>query len=68
MLRSPSTITDLISRLSNGDDPTPEELRRLQKIQALQIAQIGEQYLAETMDDLEAAEEQLKQLVGRSNV
>ena len=42
----PGRIQGLIERLEAGDDPTPEELRRLALLQALDVAKLGEDYVS----------------------
>lgn len=61
MIGVPDTIANLIDRLEAGDDPTPEELRRTQRLQALHIARIGEEYLLESLEREDAAHEQFRQ-------
>lgn len=64
MIEVPSMITDLIERLEAGDDPTPEELRRAQRLQALYIAKTGEDYLRDSLEHGQLADDSLKQSLG----
>lgn len=55
-----SRVSDLIEQIEAGADPTPEELRRVQQLQALDIAKAGEDYLKSAVTDMEAADAVLK--------
>lgn len=45
MIQVPSRVSELIQRLEAGDDPTPEELRRVARLQALDIVRAGEDFV-----------------------
>lgn len=64
MIPVPSVLDGLIERMEAGDDPTPEELRRAQRLQALHLAKAGEDYLRESLEQEQAADEQFKQSLG----
>jgi len=60
MLQWPSRISGLIEQLERGEEPTPEQLRRLQQLQALDIAKAGEDYLKLALTEMESADAILK--------
>jgi hypothetical protein len=56
MLWPQSRVSDLIERLENGDDPTPEEMQRILRLQALDIAKAGEDYVKQGIVMQESAD------------
>lgn len=64
MIGVPSTLDKLIARLDDGEDLTPEELRRAQQLQALHIAKAGEDFAREAAEREDEADEQLRQVLG----
>jgi hypothetical protein len=63
MIEIPSRISALIERVERGDDPTPEELRRIQLLQAFDLAKAGEDYARQAMEREERRTEEFRQLL-----
>lgn len=63
MITFPARITKLIERLEAGDDPTPEELARLGRLQALDVARIGEEYVQQAVAENERRTEEFRQIL-----
>ena len=58
MIQVPSRVSELIQRLEAGDDPTPEELRRVARLQALDIVRAGEDFVRQqSLEDEKRAHE-----------
>jgi hypothetical protein len=54
-----SRISGLIEKMEQGVDPTPDELKRIERLQALDIAKFGEDFLKQAITDQDAADSQL---------
>lgn len=58
MLSFPSRVSELITRIESGQELTPADLQRAQRLQALDIAKAGEDYLRQTVERLEARDQE----------
>jgi hypothetical protein len=62
MLEFPSTITGLIQQIEAGNEPTPEQLRRVAMLQELAIAKIGEDFVTDMLAEDERRTKELLNL------
>lgn len=63
MLTVPSRISGLIEKLEASEEPSPEELRRIARLQALDLAKAGEDYAAQSLARDSEYTEKFRQLL-----
>lgn len=64
MITPPTIIVDLITRIEKGEEITPAEMQRIALLQSLYVANIGEDYLMESIETQALADADLKQAIG----
>lgn len=63
MIQFKSRISTMIERIENGETLSPEDMQRTLRLQALDIAKAGEDYVIAYMQEQERRTEEFRQLM-----
>lgn len=61
MITVPNRLTSLVQMLEAGTDPSPDQIRRIGQLQALDLANAGQDFAAEAMQRDNDMTEQFRQ-------